>query len=184
MEKKQKRSLWKKWWFWVGLFFGIPFLFLLILGTIGNNLPQDSTTVPSKAAQAVVTQAVVTQPVATPKYVFDVPALMSKDIDGVKAVLGKSKGLEPNSEQVRLGVKEWDATFEKEGKELLVTYNIGTKQIKDFFISSDDPSGKTSNKNHLLELGNLKENDPTYKIEFVKALREPSSFTGIKVSPR
>ena len=94
-----------------------------------------------------------------------------------------TKTLEPTNEQIRLGVKDWDMGFTKDGKDLLISYNIATRKINDLFISTDDKSGKTKDKSHLLEMGNLKENDPRYTIEFVKALNNPSSFTGIKIIP-
>ncbi len=181
MENKPNKSIWKKWWFWVLLFFGIPFTLLLIMGTIGNNLPENATTAPSGVPQAVVTEAMATQ---TPKnYVFDIPSLVGKDITGVKAALGTPKDKEPTAQQIKLGTKEWSLTFEKEGKELLVTYNTASGKITDYFIGTDDPSGKTKDKNHLLELGNINEGDSRYKVEFVKALKDPSVFTGVKVIP-
>ena len=182
MEQKSKKSIWKKWWFWVGLFFGLP-VFLVIMGTIGKSLPESTTMAPSGASQAVVTEAITTP---TPKpYVFDVPSLIGKNTDQIGEVLGqyKKKTLEPNAQQIKLGLKEWDMTFEKDGKELLVTYDFASKKVIDFFISSDDRSGASSDKNHLLMLGNLSENDSKYKVTFVKALKDPSVFTGVKVTP-
>jgi hypothetical protein len=115
--------------------------------------------------------------------VFDIPSLVDKDIDGVIAVLGTPKGKDPTAQQIELGINEWDKTFVKDGKELLVTYTISNRKIIDFFIPTDDPSGLTTDTEHLLRLGNLKQGDPRYRIEFVKAIKDPSSFTGVKVIP-
>lgn len=181
MDNKPNKSIWKKWWFWVILVLGVPFVFLLIMGTIGNSLPESATTTPSEAPQAVVTEAIATQ--VPMQYVFDIPSLIGKDIIGVKAALGTPKDKEPTSQQIKLGAKEWSLTFEKEGKELLVTYKTATGKIVDYFIGTDDPSGKTKDKGHLLEIGNINEGDSRYKIEFVKALNDSSVFTGVKVTP-
>lgn len=116
-------------------------------------------------------------------YVFDVPSLIGKDLDGIVAMLGTPKGQDPTEQQIQLGVTEWDKTFVKDGKELLVTYTTSNRKVVDFFISTDDPSGSTTDTEHLLQMGNLQENDPKYKVEFVKAIKNPSSFTGIKVIP-
>ena len=63
-------------------------------------------------------------------------------------------------------------------------YTISNRKIVDFFISTDDPSGVTKDTTHLLKLGNLKQNDPKYKVEFVKAIKNPSVFTGVKIIPQ
>ena len=111
--------------------------------------------------------------------------MVGKNVDEIKTILlpYKNKTLEPTDQQITLGAKEWDMEFTKDGKDLLVTYNINSRQIVDFFISTDDPSGKTKDKSHLLEIGNLSENSEEYKVEFVAAIIDPSSFTGAKASP-
>jgi hypothetical protein len=120
----------------------------------------------------------------TQAYVFDIPTLIDKDLEELEAILGEPKGLSPTEQQISLGIKEWDKSFIKDGKELLVTYKISNNEIIDFFISTDDPSGMTQDKKHLLELGNLKENDEKYSLEFVKTIKNPSYFTGIKIIPK
>ncbi|HSW88015.1 MAG TPA: hypothetical protein VLG12_02520 [Candidatus Saccharimonadales bacterium] len=114
---------------------------------------------------------------------FDVPSLVGKDLDGVIAVLGQPKGIDPTALQIQQGVTEWDKTFVKDGKELLVTYTISDRKIVDFFISTSDPSGATSDKEALLKQENLKQDDAKYRVEFVKAIKDPSTFTGVKVIP-
>ena len=171
----------------IGLLFGTFTLAFLILAsltsdttsTIKPKIENTQTSTPQPKQQTVKEKQQV-----IPKYVFDVPSLVGKNIDGVKTVLGSSIDKEPTQQQMNLGIDEWSLTFRKDGKELLVTYNPKTKKIIDFFISTDDPSGKTKDKNHLMELGNLKESDPNYKLEFVKALKDSLSYTGVKAIPR
>lgn len=154
---------------------------IILLGYYGKS--DQSTQAPPVANN--ITQNTPSPTQVVQNYTFDVPSLVNKSLDEIITELEpyKQKTLEPNKAQIDAGVKEWEVSFKKDNKELLVTYVISTKQIKDFFISSDDSSGSTKDKNHLLELGKLSENDPNYKIEYVKVLRDPASFTGIKIIP-
>jgi len=118
------------------------------------------------------------------QYVFDVPALVGKDLDGVITTVGKLRGEDPTPLQIKMGVREWDKTYVKDGEELLITYTIYNRKIIDFFVSADDnPSGGTTNKDLLLHTGHLQYNDPRYKLEFVQEIGNPSVFTGVKVIP-
>lgn len=147
--------------------------------------PQVPSPTPTQAV--VQQQKTIATPTATPTpQFFDLPVLIGKNADAVAAILKsyQKKSLQPTQEQIKLGVKDWDMEFEKDGKDLLVSYVIATKAVNNFFISTDDSSGVTTDKKHLLELGNLNENDSRYKIEFVKALKDSSKFTGVKVTPR
>ncbi|MCD6194678.1 hypothetical protein J7K05_00525 [bacterium] len=118
-------------------------------------------------------------------YVFDIPSLVDKNIDEVRERLGAptNSSLEPSSKQKALGIIEWSNTFSKNNAELVVTFNSATRQIIDFFIPTDNPSGMTNDTQHLLELGHLELNSDRYQIEFVKAIKQPSSYTGVKIIP-
>lgn len=115
-------------------------------------------------------------------YIFDVPSLVGKNIDEIRNILGdpvdEEKNLaEPSKEQKDLGVSEWDNTFRKDSAELLITFNSDTRKIIDFFISGTD-------KGKLLEIGNLKEDANNYKLELVKAIKDPTQITGVKIIPK
>jgi hypothetical protein len=117
-------------------------------------------------------------------YIFDVPSLIGKDLTETTKVLGTAEGKNPTGAQIQKGVRQWDKTFSKDGHKLLITYVVTSGKIIDFFLETDDPSGKTKDKAHLLELTNATENDSRYTVEFVKALVEPENFTGIKITPK
>lgn len=153
---------------------GLLILIIVVAAIAGGGSQRQTATQPSPI---VAQQA---------QFVFDIPSLIGKSLDEVKATLSsyQRKTLEPTEEQIKLGVKEWEVEFDKDGKELLITYEIKTKRIIDFFISTDDLTGKTQDKEKLLKLGNLREGESGYKIEFVKVLIEPSYFTGVKVIPQ
>lgn len=107
-------------------------------------------------------------------YVFDVPSLVGKNVDEIIALLGQPKeGSLPTEEQTKLS-DEWSIEFGKDGQTLLVEYNLKTKTVKDLFISGDD-------KAELLKIGNLKENDSKYSLEFVKQQNDQTKITGVVI---
>jgi len=166
------------------IFVVLPIAFLVI-GGIGYLITGGKT---STSEQAPTSAPAVATKEETPvlQFVFDLPVLVGKNTDEVATTLKdyQKKTLQPTQEQIKMGVKDWDMEFEKDGKDLLVSYVIATKAVNDFFISTDDPSGATKDKKHLLELGNLNESDSRYKVEFVKVLKDSTRFTGVKVTPR
>lgn len=129
----------------------------------------------------------VVQEVPKITYAFDIPSLIGKDLPQVREALKgyEVKTLELTKEQIAMGnTTEWDASFKKDGQELLVTYTIATNKVIDLFISTDDKNGLTRDKKHLLEVGNLKEGDSRYQVEFVKAMVDSKSFTGVKITAK
>jgi hypothetical protein len=119
-----------------------------------------------------------------PDPAFDVPALIGKDISGVESTLGApTEYTPPDSVPHPAGLSEWDKTWERGGKTLLVTYRLNDGGIVDFFISADDPSGATNDEARLLALGNLQRSAPNYRVEFVPAMGHPGKYTGVKIIP-
>ena len=169
--KLAKKKFYKRWWFWV-----LVVIALFIIGAAGNGSKKNTV-----SHQETKTEN-------TPSHTFDVPSLMGKNIDEVKAVLGAPvSDTEPTAQQLGLGLNEWEKNFKKDGQELLVTYRPKDRTVIDFFITANDPSGKdglTKDTKKLLQIGNLNENDPRYAIEFVRALKDKSSYTGVKISPK
>ncbi len=164
----------KKNWFWRHkIISGILLVFvIIIIAAIA-----DGPTEPKATDTQVATTA--SEPV------FDVPVLMGKNVDDITKVLGKAAGDdEPTAQQLALGTKEWWKTYKKDGRELLVTYNPQTRSIVDFFISAkSDNEMSRKDMDKLLEVGNLKQGASDYSIEYVKALKDPSTYTGVKITP-
>ena len=119
------------------------------------------------------------------KYAFDVPSLIGKNIDEIRVILGTpvDKEMEPTTLQLEMGTKEWSNSFNKDNEELLITYHPVERTVIDFFISKNGKVGSSEDKEELLRVGNLKENNSKYEIEFVKNLRDSSTFTGVKITP-
>lgn len=135
---------------------------------------------PSSPKTSVVTENKVS--VSEQKVVFDVPSLFNKNIDQVIQVLGTPESYpEPTQEQIKLGTKTWEKTFKKDGFELLVTYEIQSKKVTDFFVSANDEIYENRDKTKLLQLTNTKENISGYSVEFVKAMKDATRFTGILI---
>jgi hypothetical protein len=71
--------------------------------------------------------------------VFDLEKLYGKNIDEIRSILGNpidGNHIEPTKQQINLGMAEdgWDNTFEKDGYDLLITYDVSTRNVIDFFI--------------------------------------------------
>lgn len=118
--------------------------------------------------------------------VFDVPSLLDKNINEIKLALGTPKyDTEPTKLQISMGVTEWDKTWNKDRASLIVTYDFKTKNVIDFFIS-DISEGATRNKNLLLNLGGLNNNQTQYQLKFVEVVNPPTPglYTGVIVTPR
>ena len=145
--------------------------FFIVNGIKGVNKSFKETANKQTEQQATKTQ------VAKPNYVFDLPTLVGKNIDEVRAVLGKPMDAqpEPTKQQIELGGDEWFNGYEKDGGELTITFQATSRKITDFFLG-----GKS--RNTLMQQGNLQENQNTYRIEEVKALTG-GGITGIKIIP-
>lgn len=115
---------------------------------------------------------------------FDVPALMEKNIDQIREIVGKPTDAAIEPTKLQLDVKgadaEWDNTFEKDGFTCFVTYNVRTRKVVDFFIV--DPGDQ--NKPRIMAAGNLKPNDPAYTLKFVEMRKDPSKYTGVMITPK
>jgi hypothetical protein len=173
-DQVKKKPIWKRGWFWIAVVFFI---------CIGVGSSKTSKLESTKTTQTVASPSPITQKQNCEGQAFDIPSLLGKDLNKITTTLGTPKGIDPTAEQIKLGVKEWDKTFIKDGKELLVTYTITDGKIVDFFLSDLNLSGDKQNKTCMLELGNVKQNDSRYKVEFVKLLKDPSQFTGVKITP-
>ncbi|MBA4159738.1 MAG: hypothetical protein H0X65_20020 [Gemmatimonadetes bacterium] len=109
---------------------------------------------------------------------FDVPFLIGKSIDEVREALGRpqDRSVEPTELQLAVGIGEWSNVFTRNGQDLLVTFNPRTRKVVDLFLDGTDRAT-------LMRRGNLTEQSHEYQIEVVRALRDPSTITGLKIIP-
>jgi hypothetical protein len=113
---------------------------------------------------------------------FNVTTLLTGGMSDIEEQLGQP--LEEQPATFSADVKTWRKTYQAEKNEIVVTYDVKTNQPVSFFIATDDPSGKTNDKERLLKLGELSENNPQYDVVFVKTAEDPNYFTGVKVIPK
>ena len=116
------------------------------------------------------------------KVVFDVPHLLTKNIDQVTTLLGTPviEDAEPMAEDLSRGMVDWERSFKRDTTTLFITYNAQTRQIHHIYISTDHH--RMSSYKPLLQLGNIKENEPRLIIQPQPAPGEKAFYDGVKVS--
>lgn len=164
----------KNWFLRHKIISGIIVVFVLIIIAAATSDPKPVTTTDSTNQNATV------------EPVFDVPALIGKNIDEITAMLGKAeKDDEPTAEQLALGTKEWWKTYKKGNYELLVTYTPQDRSVIDFFIPAvSDNKLSQEDMEKLKVVGQVEKPSDIYSVELVKSLKDPSTFTGIKIIPQ
>lgn len=119
--------------------------------------------------------------------IFDVPALVDKDIDAIRKELGKpaeTELLEPTKQQMNMGFNTWDNSYTKEGYTLLITYNPQTRKVTEFFVATLSPSGTTADISGLAQICNLDARSQKYTYQGVPSIKNPTVFTGITIRPK
>ena len=115
----------------------------------------------------------------TPALSFDVPALVGKDVDEIKTILGNpDRGTDPTKAQLELGTTEWSKEYERNGIILSITYEISTGKVIDLFIAKHSES-----ISDILAVGNLSRSDSRYSVELVKAINA-KGYTGAIVKAK
>lgn len=86
-----------------------------------------------------------------PQGTFDVPALIGKNIDEVRKVLGKPTESDPDPPRHK-EKGNYSCFYDRDNQTLGISYNPYTRRIKSFQIVSSE---EYDNVNDLLKLGNL-----------------------------
>lgn len=177
---------------WIILLAVVVVLFLIVKLATSSKDSANQNTNTATTTNTTTTNTTNTAPTNTntpqaqASVVFDLETLTGKNIDQIKTVLGQPKDgslSEPNADQVALGTTQWDNTFEKDGYELLVTFNPDTRSVIDFFLATNDPSGMTKDIQSLKQMLNV-ESTSNYTVEPVKTIKDPTSYTGVKATPK
>ncbi|MCC3154937.1 hypothetical protein Q3A66_17330 [Hymenobacter sp. BT770] len=139
--------------------------------------------------QAPPDEVVAPAPVATParavKPVFDVPALARLNIDQLRAALGPVAGhddTEPTPEERKEGIVEWAKQFKRDTTTLRVTYDVNTRQVIDFFITS--AHGRATDYVPWLQLAHISPQDPRWSIEPFAIPGRPGVYLGVRVAAK
>lgn len=109
--------------------------------------------------------------------VFDVPALLGKNIDEITRLLGKPG--EPDASN--LTVDELERRYSRKGYRLIINYDQKTRQVAGFFLSAPGLSGETKDCGSILKAGNLNPASTAYAIDTLRSERK-GYFTGVAVT--
>ncbi len=115
-----------------------------------------------------------------PQVTFDVPALIGKNIDEVRKVLGKPSSpianrIEPSNPKE----ETFENTFEKNGEKLFVDFNTKSRRI---FRLSIFPSEDYDNLKDIMKIGNLDAiKTQQYYLEGRHPILSNTAFSGIDI---
>jgi hypothetical protein len=114
--------------------------------------------------------------------VFDVPGLRGLSIEQVRAALGPVAGAdtEPTRDDVRAGVVEWTKKFQRDTTTLLVTYEVATGRVLDFYVTT--AHGRSTDYRPWLELVGVPADDPRWSIEPFAVPGRPSLYLGVRMA--
>jgi len=86
----------------------------------------------------------------SPQVAFNIPHLFGKDIDAVRAILGKPEEVHPDPPS---GYKaEYENSYHSSDQTLLISFDPDSRKVRDFLIVS---SKEYNDIHDLLKLGNL-----------------------------
>lgn len=109
-------------------------------------------------------------------FIYDIPAMIGKNIDQIDKDLPVAIGStpEPPNNQSEPGGTKWHRIYMVDKQALIIDFNSITRKVISFLLDGD-------NKDKLLLIGNLKENDAKYRIE---QLNDEIGMLGIKIIPK
>ena len=158
-------------------------IIIFIIGSLSLRATKTPASTPS-TFQKTITASPTPTAIPTPKFIFDVPSLIGKNIDEIRTILGEpidGELTEPNQQQIELGMTQWDNIFNKNEYQLQISFNATSRKVIDFFVN---PLSGYVDQNKLMEISNTKENASNYTIKAVKELKNPNNITGITITPK
>lgn len=167
METVQKKPVYKRWWFWV-----LAAFILMVIASSGSSGGtedgQVSATLPEEKEDEIV---------------VDAPHLLELTIEEARIELGEPDDqlVDPNEQQLALGTTEWSNEFTVNGYSILLTYNVESREINDFFISAnDDPDRGTKDWKKLVSISNLSESSDSYTVDPIESRKDAGYYTGVE----
>lgn len=122
--------------------------------------------------------------------IFDIPALLDKNISYFTSIFGEpvNENHEPTEIAIRTEIKTWTKRFENDGYAIAVTYNIKDGNVTEIFLSKgvyDMPLEKTwitkNEVNNLLKRGNISKNASGYYYRFMWPIQDKGKYTGVEI---
>lgn len=127
---------------------------------------------------------------------FDVPSLLGKNAERVRAILGPPEDNGANSAEDADKKSILDDENKRQGQwvnhkknlgdsdpALLVTFDPTSQEVTEVFVTTAFSVTETD-KTKFLAMGNLKEGDPKYRIEYVGSNGSTTEFLGVNVYPK
>lgn len=131
----------------------------------------------SEAAKTVAPTANQKAPKSLVPFVFDVPALLDKNIDQIAQALGK-----PTEPEVpNLTLNEMERRYRRKGYTLVIDYDTVNRKVTGFIIPATEPAGGTKDCHKLLAAGNVKAGDARYTVDSL-AMPTDGYFGSIVIS--
>lgn len=126
----------------------------------------------------------------TTPILFDVPALLDKNISYFAPVFGQpvNEKPEPTGIAIQTGAETWTKRFEKDGYAIAVTYKINGGKVTEIFLSKgtyDMPLKETwiskAEVDDLLSRGNISKDASGYYYRFMWPIQDKNKYTGAEV---
>ena len=141
-----------------------------------------ATSPKSASTQVADTQKDSNQPASTAQAkaepVFDMPSLISKNLDEIKQTLGEPEGKQEMTKAQKELISEWDYEYKKDGRSLLVTYNTRSNAVDNIWLEGTD-------KNELMTAGNIEKKSDSYVTSYTYGLGDnKDKVTGITIAKK
>ncbi len=148
---------------------GIIFIVLISVGAIVGFIQGFSEEGGSAASEDV-------------KAIVDGPRILGLTIEQARTELGAptdGKQTEPTPLQISIGTDTWNNSFKMGEYDIVLDYDVKSRQVTSFFIATDDPSGATRDWKSLARLANISEDATTYTVDPVEAMNKSGYYTGV-----
>lgn len=119
--------------------------------------------------------------------IIDAPHILSLTIEEARKELGTptdGEQTEPTALQVSIGTTTWDNSFKVNGYDIVLDYDVKSRQVTSFFIATNDPSGATRNWKSLAKLAGMNENATAYSVKPVQAINKSGYYTGVTAADK
>lgn len=105
--------------------------------------------------------------------IFDIPSIISLKKDEIITKLGQPTEISPEPEDAQERGGTWRMVYEKDGKKLLVLYQLESKEVHLAYIEGND-------KDELVKISGAKKDAPNYAYDFFMDIQDTNKVLGIR----
>lgn len=166
MQNDTKKPVYKKWWFWA---ISVFVLFILI-GSMSDG---------SKTPKNDIVSSQTVTPIVSGEHVLGLT------IDDARKELGTpddESTMDPTAQQLTLGTDTWTNQFTVSSHTIVLDFDVKSRQVTGFFISTDEAEGITKDWKSVMQLGGLSDDAQGYMVKPVEALKNPGYYTGVQAT--